>query len=282
MIIWLASYPKSGNTWVRSLIASILYSEDGEHRFENMDKIKQYPLRNQFKNLISDFHDINQIKKNWLFSQDEINLDQEVKLFKTHHMNCKVGTNAFTNSDNTLGVIYIVRDPRNIISSIKNHYSLDNYEKAKTMLFTSNQAIGTNLKENRETNFLTLIGSWSAHYNSWKNTKKNFLLIRYEDLITNTEKELIRIIEYLKIFFEIDVSDEKIIKAINTSSFVSLKSLKKKGLFKESSFDKKTGKKKDFFNLGPNNNWHNLLDKRIGNEIEQKFYTEMKELGYIN
>lgn len=63
MIIWLASYPKSGNTWVRSLIASILYSEDGEHSFENMDKIKQYPLRNQFKNLISDFHNTNKIKK---------------------------------------------------------------------------------------------------------------------------------------------------------------------------------------------------------------------------
>lgn len=196
-------------------------------------------------------------------------------------MNCKVGTNAFTNSDNTLGIIYIVRDPRNIISSIKNHYSLDNYEKAKTMVFTSNQAIGTNHKENRETNFLTLIGSWSALYNSWKNTKKNFLLIRYEDLITNAEKELIRIIEYLKIFFEIDVSDEKIIKAINTSSFVSLKRLEKKVCLKKVHLIKKL-EKKDFFNLGPNNNWHNLLDKRKGNEIEQKFYTEMKELGYID
>ena len=282
MIIWLSSYPKSGNTWVRSLIASILYSEDGTHSFKNMNKIKQYPLRNQFKNLISNFHDINQIKKNWILSQDEINLDQKIKLFKTHHVNCKLGTDAFTNLNNTLGVIYIVRDPRNIISSIKNHYSLDNYEKAKKMLFTKNQAIGTNPNENKEKNFLTLIGSWGTHYNSWKNTKKNFLLIRYEDLIINTEKELRRIIEYLKIFFKINVSDEKIIKAINTTSFNSLKNMEKKGLFKENAFDKKTGERKNFFNLGPNNNWHKLLDKKIAKEIEEKFKNEMKELGYIN
>ena len=80
MIIWLSSYPKSGNTWVRSLISSILYSEDGTHTFNNMNKIKQYPLRDQFKNLISNFHDINQIKKNWILSQDEINLDHKIKI----------------------------------------------------------------------------------------------------------------------------------------------------------------------------------------------------------
>ena len=282
MIIWLSSYPKSGNTWVRSLIASILYSEDGTHSFKNMNKIKQYPLRNQFKNLISNFHDINQIKKNWILSQDEINLDQKIKLFKTHHVNCKLGTDAFTNLNNTLGVIYIVRDPRNIISSIKNHYSLDNYEKAKKMLFAKDQLIGTNPNEDKEKNFLTLIGSWDTHYNSWKNTKKNFLLIRYEDLIINIEKELNRILDYLKTFFTINVSKKKILKTINTTSFDSLKYMEKKGLFKENPFNKKTGEKKDFFNLGPNNDWNKLLDKKISLEIEEKFKIEMKELGYLN
>ena len=282
MIIWLSSYPKSGNTWVRSLISSILYSEDGTHTFNNMNKIKQYPLRDQFKNLISDFHDINQIKKNWILSQDEINLDHKIKLFKTHHVNCKLGADSFTNANNTLGVIYIVRDPRNVISSIKNHYSFDGYEEAKKMLFTKDQVIGTNSNEDNQKNFLTLIGSWDTHYNSWKNTKKNFLLIRYEDLIINIEKELNRILDYLKTFFIINVSKKKILKTINTTSFDSLKYMEKKGLFKENSFNKKTGKKKDFFNLGPNNDWNKLLDKKISMEIEEKFKIEMKELGYLN
>ena len=40
-------------------------------------------------------------------------------------------------------------------------------------------------------------------------------------------------------------------------------------------------KKKKFFNLGPENNWKNLLDKKTMNEIETKFSAEMKELGYL-
>ena len=51
MIIWLASYPKSGNTWVRSFIASILFSPDGEASFDILEKIDQFPSRKYFKNL---------------------------------------------------------------------------------------------------------------------------------------------------------------------------------------------------------------------------------------
>ena len=40
-------------------------------------------------------------------------------------------------------------------------------------------------------------------------------------------------------------------------------------------------KKKKFFNLGPENNWKNILDKKIKDEIENKLSAEMKELGYL-
>ena len=43
MIIWLASYPKSGNTWVRSIFSSLLYSKDGILNFQIIKKIEQYP-----------------------------------------------------------------------------------------------------------------------------------------------------------------------------------------------------------------------------------------------
>ena len=57
MIIWLASYPKSGNTWVRSIISSLLYSNDGDFNFELIKKIKQFPEKKYFKDLIGDFGD---------------------------------------------------------------------------------------------------------------------------------------------------------------------------------------------------------------------------------
>ena len=54
-----------------------------------------------------------------------MNLDNKIKFIKTHHVNCKIGTDSFTNLDNAKGVIYIVRDPRNVVTSIKNHFSLN-------------------------------------------------------------------------------------------------------------------------------------------------------------
>ena len=43
MIIWLASYPKSGNTWLRSLLASYYFSKDGSFDFKLLDNIDQFP-----------------------------------------------------------------------------------------------------------------------------------------------------------------------------------------------------------------------------------------------
>ena len=60
-----------------------------------------------------------------------------------------------------------------------------------------------------------------------------------------------------------------------------MKKLEKKIKFDESVTDDLTGKKKPFFNLGPNNQYKKNLDNRIVEIIEKEFKTEMKELGYI-
>ena len=116
MIIWLASYPKSGNTWVRSFISSILFSKDGEASFGDLEKIKQYPSKKYFKNLVNNLQDINEVKKNWITSQDIINLDNKIKFLKTHHINCKIGNDEFTNKNycyknNTMGILCTLGSP---------------------------------------------------------------------------------------------------------------------------------------------------------------------------
>ena len=67
MIIWLASYPKSGNTWIRTFISSIIFSKDGISNFNNIEKIPQYPMRRHFHNFVENFQNINEIKKIGLF-----------------------------------------------------------------------------------------------------------------------------------------------------------------------------------------------------------------------
>ena len=46
MIIWIASYPKSGNTWIRSLLSAYLFSKDGKFNFDLLEKIQQFSKYN--------------------------------------------------------------------------------------------------------------------------------------------------------------------------------------------------------------------------------------------
>ena len=65
MIIWLASYPKSGNTWLRSMIASYYYTKNGEFNFGILDKIEQFPSFNYFKNYKDKFERPQDTVKYW-------------------------------------------------------------------------------------------------------------------------------------------------------------------------------------------------------------------------
>ena len=278
MIIWIASYPKSGNTWLRSIITSLLYTTDGIFDFKLIKKIKQFPTRNQFQEFTRNFNDINEISKFWLLAQDKINLTEEIKFFKTHNLNCAVNKNSFTNKSHTLGTIYVVRDPRNLINSIKNHYNKGNDEEAKNFLIS--KKILSRVPKDNEADIATLLGSWSDHYNFWTKRNSNLLLIKYEDLILDTKKELERIIIYLKKFMTVEINPEKIKNILSTTSFDHLKNLENKGLFNENVYDSKKNKIR-FFNKGPSNDWTKVLDKKIQDDIEKIFYKEMKELGYI-
>ena len=278
MIIWIASYPKSGNTWLRSIITSLLYTTDGIFDFKLIKKIKQFPTRNQFQEFTKNFNDINEISKFWLLAQDKINLTEEIKFFKTHNLNCAVNKNSFTNKSHTLGTIYVVRDPRNLVNSIKNHYNKGNDEEAKNFLIS--KKILSRVPKDNEADIATLLGSWSDHYNFWTKRNSNLLLIKYEDLILDTKKELERIIIYLKKFMTVEINPEKIKNILNTTSFDHLKNLENKGLFNENVYDSKKNKIR-FFNKGPSNDWTKVLDKKIQDDIEKIFCKEMKELGYI-
>ena len=124
MIIWLASYPKSGNTWVRSFISALYYNIEGKNDFSNLRKIRQFPSKSLFEKFTENTQDVKEIYRNWINVQDFLNLDKKVKFLKTHQVNCIIDNCKFTNDDNTIGAIHIVRDPRNVVLSLKNHFSL--------------------------------------------------------------------------------------------------------------------------------------------------------------
>jgi len=286
MIIWITSYPKSGNTWIRSFLTSLLYNNDKENAFSNLDRIKQFPGRSLFKNFVHNFQSIDEVYKNWLNVQSYINLDNKIKFLKTHHANCLIKNYKLFDDIESLGAIHIVRDPRNVLTSIKNHLALNDFDEAKKFILSEKEWLGFITSENKtiedddDNKIPTYIGSWKMHYLSWKNQTKNYILVKYEDLIKDPYKEFFKISNYLEKIMNTKFNENEIIKAIKQTSFHNMQDLEKKGFFKE--YIKGVDNKKiKFFNLGPKNDWKSCLNDEIVEEINFKFKNEMEELGYL-
>ena len=275
MIIWLASYPKSGNTWIRLFLNSLIFSNTKEININDI-KIRQFPIKSDFKEFGIDTDNIKEFVENCIHAQSRLNLDNKVKIFKTHNALWKADKNTFTNNENTLGVIHIIRDPRNVITSIKNHYDKNNYDDAFNFLKNEKQIIGKKDSE-KEYDLPTIISSWNNHYNSWKKFKKNYLLIKYENLLSEPLIEFKKITNFLERCSDFKFKDKDILNAIKSCDFENLKNQENISGFKESA----KNQSKKFFFLGPNNDWKNLLDKEIKKKIEFIFEKEMKELEYI-
>ena len=282
MIIWIASYPKSGNTWIRYFLKSYFNSSDKNFSLDakNNDDFYSTTFPNIFllNDMKIDYFNFGNIIKNWIPMQDFINLNNQTNFLKTHNAMCTINNYHFTNISNTLGAIYIVRDPRSIVASFADHFQISHKETVENM-FSSEH--GETPIINGKSYYQSIMGTWSDHYNSWTKNNKNLLVIKYEDLLSNKKKETTKIINFINNFINISISNEKINNCLSTTTFENMQSMEEKGLFTENNIDEKIGKKIKFFNKGKINEWKNFLDYKIRIELEKKFKNEMSELKYI-
>lgn len=280
MIVWLASFPKSGNTWVRAMISSLIYSDNGVFNFEIIKKIQQFPNKKHFEKFTDKYQNVHELKKFWIAAQERINLDKKIKFLKTHHINCKIDEYAFTNKNNTLATIYVIRDPRSLVESFSNYYKINKDAAIKNI--TSKELVsGAGFIKNKQNNVFTIIGSWNDHYNSWTKANANLLILKYEDLLIDPLKELNKIIVFLKKFIDFDYNDFKIQNIISSTSFENLEKMEKEiGFFEVADIENNQNKIK-FFNKGKQNDWRKYLNENEIEYISSKFNYEMKELGYI-
>ena len=280
MIIWIASYPKSGNTWLRTLISSYYYSKDGTFHSELIKQIGQFPEKRHFESFNYDNKSVIGTTQFWIKAQEKINQDQNIRFFKTHNVYGKINDNHFTNKQNSLGCIYIVRDPRNVITSMSNHYSL-NYQQAFLKLIDENASLLEKSREGDYSNF-TFLGSWSSHYKSWKNSNDfKTLFIKYEDLQNKKYETFQKVIQFINLLKKdkSKIDEKKFINSINSTNFSNLRNKEENEGFEESVYSN-TGEKKRFFNLGFNNRWQKILPKDILNKLNKTFQNELNDLGY--
>lgn len=281
MIFWIASYPKSGNTWIRSLLSAYYFSEKGFFEEKLLTKIDQFPQKKYFKNFEFDKTKVDSTSKFWIKAQDKLNEDKKFKFFKTHNILGSINGNQFTNKNNSIGAIYIIRDPRNIITSLKNHYEITN-ENALNFMMNENKFIYDSNINNDYSEF-QFIGSWQKNYKSWI-YQKNFpvKVIKYEDLHDKTFevfKELIKFIDNI-IRNKNKFNKKKAINSIKSSSFEKLKNLEERKGFSESVLSKDKNKKISFFYLGPKNNWKDIFTTNYQKKINMIFNSNLKELDY--
>ena len=285
MIFWIASYPKSGNTWLRALISSYYYSSDGVFNQDLLKKIDQFPTKKYFKGFDYDQKVATDTCKLWIKAQEKINANnKELKLFKTHNIFGKLNNYDFTNNQNSIGCLYVIRDPRNVFTSLKNHYQLNDEQAIKWMTNDKNFIYYVQKFEENGFSDFQFISSWSVHYKSWKMQKKlPIKFIKYEELQNETYyvfKEIIKFINEIMNNKE-KVNIDKMKSVLKTTSFEKLKQNEVDHGFSEAVTTKEDKNKKiSFFNLGPRNDWRKIIDDDLKIKLESVFEKDLKELSY--
>ncbi len=277
MITWIASYPKSGNTYLRSLISAYFFSDSGKFDFDMLLNILQFPSLKFSKN---DLFSKKDAAQNWILNQNHFFSKKNIFL-KTHNTLREYEGYKFTSLKQTSGAIYIVRDPRNVILSLSHHYSLS-FDEAYDKLIDNNASLLEKTFNNDHSNF-TFLGSWSKHYKSWRdNNEFKVLFLKYEDFENNIEKEFEKVLSFI---YEIKkekfiIDEKKFSKVIKSTKFNNLRNKEKISGFEES-VNSVMGKKLNFFNLGFQNRWQKKLPDDIVKKVNSNLKDELIELGYI-
>ena len=171
-----------------------------------------------------------------------------------------------------MGVIYLVRDPRDIAVSYSNFDKTLSIDKAIDRITSENLYCHVTKKFPLD---VEILGSWKFNYYSWKNGVAEVprIIIKYEDLINNTFEIKLKIIKFLSNILNFKVDTNQIKYSIEQSDFKRLQGIENNQKFHEST--------NTFFNSGKVGQWKNILSPKQISRIENFCKDEMEELGYL-
>lgn len=278
-VIWVSSYPKSGNTWMRFLLSNYFFNKDNEFNYNIANSsILMFPQVSALQKIV-DKNTILQnpynISKYWLKLQENLKVENgNVTFLKNHNALVSIENNEFTNKNFSLASIYIVRDPRDVVISYS-HYKNVSYDKVIKDLCSNNLFYNLETKDNFP--YVEILGSWKFNVYSWKTGVPDMprIIVRYEDLLSNCYDQFYNVIKFLSDLMNIKLNKEKIKFSVENSRFKLLKK-------SEAKFGFKTNEGKSiFFRSGKSGQWQNILSKSQIREIEENCRDEMKFFGYL-
>jgi len=267
-IHWLASYPKSGNTWVRALLYAYQYGTI------SLDQMRGHVLGDQlpgawFAASPVPWGLLNGDQRLLLRYSALMNLISYsfhgTTIAKTHCANICVNSIELIPNELSGSSVYLVRDPRDVVVSYAHHMGID----IDTAIFRMNK-LGLSLGHDGN-GIIQPTGDWSASVLSWsKHGHFPREVIRYEDLKTQPVIELARI---LKCIYDVDPDEERMRRAIDLCEFNKLKKQEEEEGFKEAT------KNGNFFRKGKST-WREVLTDDQIRLIEEAHAEQMQKLGY--
>lgn len=236
---FLVSFPRSGNTWTRFLVCNLI-EPDHPVNFAGIES------------RIPEIYDC---------TDRELRAFPRPRIIKSHE----------SFDPRYRKVIYIVRDPRDVVLSYYEY-------QLKRRVITESCTLEEFLPRFMESEFEPMTGSWRDHVLSWTATRrgqKNFLLLRYEDMLAHTQEESTKIAKFLGL----DSGAERVARAVALSSAERMRSLEKQQSrkWKET---RKTRQDKPFVRKATSGGWKAALPKNCVAIIESAWGDVMRSVGY--
>lgn len=271
-LVWLASFPKSGNTWTRSFVAAYLLGPD---KF-SLERVNQFSRSESLLALFSEVAgkpadeltdaDINEYR---LATQERLAETIGKRVVKTHNARLTKDSRRQVFSRYTKAGIYVVRNPLDVVDSFADHTN-KSIDEAIELMNHPNHRLGATNKHASQ-----YVGTWSHHARTWINNANEFPLIvlRYEDLKSDPIGQFGKLIKFLRW----DYNEQRIRQAAELTSFESLKSSEEQQGFAETSTVAKSGK---FFRHGESGRWREVLTPAQIDRVVKNHGPMMEKLGY--
>ncbi|MDH3665849.1 MAG: sulfotransferase domain-containing protein [Paracoccaceae bacterium] len=279
-IIWLASYPKSGNTWTRVFLANYIFDRkepmpiNQVHRLGIGDSVeKTYRMAAQasgqpFVNM-ADYRQTLALRAPVL--RAIVNNDADVNFVKTHNRRTKAFGIELIPPALTRSAIYILRNPLDMVPSYARHFGLTHEETVAAIRRSDNSTAGAG---GTAAQFL---GTWSEHVQSWARCRDfPVLVLRYEDLQADPAAAFTQVLKHIGV----PPDPERVARAIEFSSFDELRRQEDEHDFVERVSSER------FFHSGQSGRWREgkwegALDPDLADRICRDHAKVMGRHGYL-
>lgn len=274
-LVWLASYPKSGNTWMRLLFAAYqMASEDSSFQLHDAFRVTMSESRRTDFERLAGKGNLTVTEVDQLREAVQVELSERVRppvLLKTHNARVQHQGYPIIRRELTLGAIYVVRNPLDIVDSFADHWGVSK-DRAIEMMNNRRQSIG-GPNADLVTQYLE---SWSEHVKSWVDQRVFPVhIVRYEDLLNSRETTLRNVLTFLG--WEAD--PDRIAKALSETEFERLKERESADGFEETSKKSSSGR---FFRRGVAGHWRESLSAQQIDRICLHHGEVMRRFGYLS